>query len=207
MQNTVELIGHYGSDETHALSAWTSTSRDLTDEKRERIPTLLRMLATNNHHTPFEKSMLHFLCRVDTATHIHLLKHRIGVSINGESARYKELKEPTGYVPADWPEELQAWLRHNIEVGQNSYAVAIKELVAVGMDRKRAKESARFFLPYANQLTLDISFNFRSFVHFIGLRMKPDAQLEVRELAENMLRLVKELDGNPFQHTLSAFNL
>ena len=207
MKNTVELIGHYGSDETHALSAWTSTSRELTQAKRDRIPALLKMLADNGHHTPFEKSMLHFLCRVDTATHIHLLKHRIGVSINGESARYKELKEPTGYVPADWPEELQAWLQHNIEVGQNSYAAAIKELVAAGMDRKRAKESARMFLPYANQLTLDVSFNMRSFVHFIGLRMKPDAQVEVRELAEEMLRLIKAIDGNPFKQTLEAFNL
>lgn len=26
--NTVEMIGHYGGDETHALSAWTSTSRE-----------------------------------------------------------------------------------------------------------------------------------------------------------------------------------
>jgi hypothetical protein len=44
-KNSVELMGWYGSDETHALSAWTSTSRDLTDEKRERIPQLLQMLA------------------------------------------------------------------------------------------------------------------------------------------------------------------
>ena len=27
--NKVELIGYYGSDETHALSAWTSTTRNL----------------------------------------------------------------------------------------------------------------------------------------------------------------------------------
>ena len=207
MQNTVELIGHYGSDETHALSAWTSTSRDLTDEKRERIPALLRMLATNNHHTPFEKSTLHFLCRVDTATHIHLLKHRIGVSINGESARYKELKEPTGYIPSDWPEVMRYEMDNHNSRCIRDYHDTILRLVAAGVDRKRAKESARFFLPYSNQLTLDISFNFRSFVHFIGLRLKPDAQLEVRELAENMLRLVKELDGNPFQHTLNAFDL
>ena len=33
-ENKVELIGIYGSDETHALSAWTSTSRDLTEDKR-----------------------------------------------------------------------------------------------------------------------------------------------------------------------------
>jgi hypothetical protein len=86
-KNTVELVGLYGSDETHALSAWTSTSRNLTDEKRERIQQLLKMLADNDHATPFEKSSLHFLVTTDVGSHIHLLKHRIGVSINAESAR------------------------------------------------------------------------------------------------------------------------
>ena len=56
--NKVELIGHYGSDETHGLSAWTSTSRDLTDAKRARIPSLLEMLASHGHETPFKKSSL-----------------------------------------------------------------------------------------------------------------------------------------------------
>ena len=44
-KNTVELIGYYGSDEIHACSAWTSTSRELSDDKKERIPKLLKMLA------------------------------------------------------------------------------------------------------------------------------------------------------------------
>jgi thymidylate synthase (FAD) len=82
--NTVELLGYYGSDEVMALSAWTSTSRELTDDKIQRVPKLLKMLASEGHHTPFEKSSLHFLVNVDQATHIHLLKHRVGVSINGE---------------------------------------------------------------------------------------------------------------------------
>ena len=102
MNNTVELLGFYGDDTVHAQSAWTSTSRDLTEDKINRIPKLLNMLASEGHHTPFEKSMLHFLVTVDQATHIHLLKHRIGVSINGESARYKELKEDKTYLPKDW---------------------------------------------------------------------------------------------------------
>ena len=34
VDNKVELLGHYGSDETIACSAWTSTSRNLTDEKK-----------------------------------------------------------------------------------------------------------------------------------------------------------------------------
>ena len=206
MRNTVELIGHYGSDETHALSAWTSTSRELTAQKRQRIPALLRMLASNGHHTPFEKSMLHFLCRVDTATHIHLLKHRIGVSINGESARYKELHDPTPMVPHDWPDELKLDINIQHTKAVEKYHAAIKELEPL-LGRKRAKESARMFLPYSNQLTLDVSFNFRSFVHFLGLRMKPDAQLEIRELAEQMLAQARAIEGSPFKHTLEAFEL
>ena len=101
MTNQVELLGHYGSDLTHAQSAWTSTSRDLTEEKLGRVDKLLNMLASEGHETPFEKSGLHFLVTVDQATHIHLLKHRIGVSINGESARYKELKEDKMMCPTD----------------------------------------------------------------------------------------------------------
>lgn len=204
-KNTVELVGWYGSDEIHALSAWTSTSRDLTEEKSGRIPTLLKMLAENGHETPFEKSSLHFLVTVDTATHIHLLKHRIGVSINGESARYKELKNDKYVVPDDWPITEQAKYVAFAEDALMRYHDTLKRLVDGGMDRKRAKESARFYLPYGNQITMDVMFNWRSFHHFLSLRMKPEAQKEVRELAEQMLQQVRDIQGNPFAHTISAF--
>ena len=204
-ENSVELVGWYGSDEVHALSAWTSTSRDLTDEKHSRIPALLKMLADNGHETPFEKSSLHFLVTVDTATHIHLLKHRIGVSINGESARYKELKDDKYYVPDDWPISEKIKYVTFIEDAIMLYHETLDRLVRGGMDRKRAKESARFYLPYGNQITMDVMFNWRSFNHFLGLRMKPEAQVEVRNLAEEMLRLVREIPGEPFKNTIAAF--
>jgi len=204
-ENKVELIGWYGSDETHALSAWTSTSRDLNDEKKNRISQLLKMLAEQGHHTVFEKSSLHFLVTVDTSVHIHLLKHRIGVSINGESARYKELKDDKYYVPQDWPLTEKAKYVAFMEDALMRYHETLQRLVDSGMDRKRAKESARFYLPYGNQITMDVMFNWRSFNHFLGLRMKPDAQTEVRELAEKMLDLVRNIDGNPFKHTIEAF--
>ena len=102
MTNKVELLGHYGSDEVIACSAWTSTSRNLTEEKKERIPKLIDMLWSNGHETPFEKGMVHFLVDTEIASHIHLLKHRIA-SINAESARYKELKEDKIFIPDDFP--------------------------------------------------------------------------------------------------------
>ena len=63
--NSVELLGIYGDDETIALSAWTSTSRDLDAKKRKRIPQLINQLWTNGHETPFEKGIVHFLVNCD----------------------------------------------------------------------------------------------------------------------------------------------
>jgi flavin-dependent thymidylate synthase len=217
--NKIELIGYYGNDEIHACSAWTSTSRDITEEKRERIPKLLKMLADAGHHTPFEKSSLHFLVDCDIASHIHLLKHRIGVSINGESARYKELKEDKFYIPDDWvgiPQSEHAgkysssfcdWdkvLENFTKASNNLYHQCLKDLEPV-LGRKRAKESARFFKTYNSQIQADISFNWRSFHHFLALRNKPDAQKEIREIAAMMLDLVQNIEGNPFKYTLEAF--
>jgi len=203
--NKVELIGHYGSDETHALSAWTSTSRDLTEEKKNRIDKLLLDLASHGHETPFEKSCLHFLVTTDIATHIHILKHRIGVSVNGESARYKELKEDKYHVPVDWDDdEKQRYVQH-MESSLQQYHSTLERLVQKGFSRKRAKESARLYLPYGNQITADVMFNFRSFAHFLRLRYSTHAQLEVRDVAQHMLQQVYDL--GQFQRTLDAFGL
>jgi flavin-dependent thymidylate synthase len=203
--NKVELVGWYGGDETHALSAWTSTSRELSEEKQARIPSLLRMLAENGHETPFEKSNIHFLVTTDIATHIQILKSRIGTSCNSESARYKELKDDKYYLPKDWPLEEQARYIAFMEDALMRYHDTLDRLVTGGMSRKRAKESARFYLPYGNQITADLMFNWRSFNHFLGLRMKPDAQREICWLAEEMLKQVREIPDNPFKHTIEAF--
>ncbi len=206
MPNNVELLGWYGDDLTHACSAWTSTSRELNDEKIARVPKLLSMLASEGHFTPFEKSSLHFLVTVEQATHIHLLKHRIGVSINGESARYKELKEDKYYIPSDWNNRWAIALHNYTEMGNKLYHDCLREMTPV-LGRKRAKESARFFKTFNSQITMDVMFNWRSFYHFQQLRNSEHAQLEVRQLAQDMLSLVKQIDGNPFEHTIKAFNL
>lgn len=204
-ENKVELIGTYGGDETHACSAWTSTSRELTDEKRARIPALLALLAQASppHGSPFEKSTLHFLVTCDIATHIQLLKHRVGVSLNAESARYKELRDDKFYVPQDWPELERDYFIGFAENAMREYHECLDRLVASGVPRKRAKETARYYLPYANQIVQDVSFNFRSFMHFVGLRKTEHAQVEIRELATEMVRLVAAT-GN-FDASLAAF--
>ena len=201
--NTVELLGHYGSDETIACSAWTSTSRELDEKKRERIPKLINMLWREGHETPFEKGCVHFLVDCDIASHIHLLKHRLS-SLNAESARYKELKEDKTFIPDDWPEFWQQQLKQYTEDGNRLYHKCLADLEPE-LGRKRAKESARFFKTYNSRIQADVQFNMRSFANFIKLRKSEHAQKEIREIAEEMLDLVKCIDDNPFQHTLNSW--
>ena len=222
-QNTVEILGHYGDDITIACSAWTSTSRNLTDEKKARVQRLIETLWVNGHETPFEKSVVHFLVNTDIATHIQLIKHRIGVSVNAESARYKELKEDKYYIPEDWI-GIDTHIDYRIDCGQftaGSWANALEEYTELGnllyhqcitelepvLGRKRAKESARFFKAYNSQIQADITFNMRSFANFQKLRNSEHAQVEIREIAAKMLELVENIEGNPFKCTLEAFKL
>lgn len=259
-QNLVSLIGYYGGDKTHCLSAWQSTCLDNIDslsslyqesindgsggttwvnslfedaqKNRKRSPkNLLLYLASAGHHTPFEKSTLHFQVRADIASHIHFLKHRIGVSINTESARYKELPDKW-YLPSDWAtfdgteihlakdlaadlaefpefnkaEDIIDLLNSYAELGHKLYHLTCARLTPV-VGRKRAKECSRYFLPYCKQVDFDVTFNFRSFVHFQRLRNSPDAQLEIQKIAQMMLSLVECIPGNPFQLSLEAFGL
>jgi len=219
MQNKVELLGYYGSDEVIAQSAWTSTSRELTVEKKARIPALIKMLWSEGHETPFEKANVHFLVTCDIASHIHLLKHRIA-SINAESARYKELKEDKFYIPEDWlaipskdGTKIVGGFKEGAELGWGTllmvqsmqanelYHKCLEELTPI-LGRKRAKESARFFKTYNSQITADVQFNMRSFANFLKLRASEHAQVEIRDIAWEMFRLVDTIEGDPFRHTL-----
>lgn len=229
MKNTVQLLGYYGSDEVIAQSAWTSTSRELSDEKKARIPKLIEMLWREGHETPFEKANVHFLVTCDIASHIHLLKHRIA-SINAESARYKELKEDKFYIPEDWTNiELGSpILFHDAETneevsfkpGYDNWTDILKDFTDMSnflyhrcledltpvLGRKRAKESARFFKTYNSQITADVQFNMRSFANFLKLRWNEHAQVEIREIARQMFELVQEIEGDPFKETLKQIN-
>lgn len=213
MNNTVELIGVYGDDELIACSAWTSTSRELTEEKRARIPKLLKDLWDNGHETPFEKGIVHFLVNKDIASHIQILKHRLS-SENAESARYKELKEDKYYIPKDWigithksddPNLNHEWvyiLEEYTKTGNELYHKCIADLTPI-LGRKRAKESARYFKTYNSQIQSDLSFNMRSFANFLNLRMSEHAQVEIQEIAIKMLELVRQT--GKFEYTLKAW--
>jgi thymidylate synthase ThyX len=142
-------------------------------------------------------------------------------SINAESARYKELKEDKFYLPEDWdvptdhlpligyghkaerPDNWSHALQLYTEMGNTLYHNCLEDLTPI-LGRKRAKESARFFKTYNSQIQADVQFNMRSFANFLKLRNSEHAQVEIREIAQQMLDLVKSIEGNPFEQTIKS---
>lgn len=231
MNNSVELIGWYGGDRAIARAAWTSTQIDVDAKTDEQVRDLLVNKLWNNptgkpHKTPFERGVVEFNITCDAASHIHLIKHR-HLNINGESARYKELKEDKYYLPEDWSEvkisdsiyfdggsndplfcnNVSSWkevLEDYTNLGNYLYHKCLTDLAPL-LGRKRAKESARFFKPYNSQITLSVMTNMSCFHNFYKLRAADDAQDEIHEIADMMLEAIKQIKGDPFQYTLEAF--
>lgn len=210
----------------HCMSAWQSTGVELevnledydihrrlevlyeetVIQKKKTPRELLAFLASHKHETPFEKSAIHFLVTADIASHIHCIKHRIAVSINAESARYKEFIHDKYYLPPDWNQHWQELLDEHSKVGFRLYHECVADLTGE-LGRKRAKESCRYFLGYNTQINYDVMFNFRSFVHFYNLRHTFAAQAEIADLAGSMYRQIRQIPGDPFGYSCEAFNL
>lgn len=197
-------MSHFGSDRDIALAAWTSTVSEMTPEREARVHSFVVSLAKEKHTVPFEHTYLRFMLHTDIATHIHFLKHRIGVSVSSQSFRWKE-QDVYGYTPSDWDDESIAKLLDFQTLCFNMYHNMISTLTAKGMPRKRAKETARYFLPYSTMIHYEVSMNFHSFAHFANLRADEHAQLEVRELCLDMLHQVK--DTNVFNAALEGWGL
>lgn len=236
----VKLIGKGGGDDSHCIAAWQSTYKELgvkmpkevegridlmfhylAKKKKKSPQELLEYLQTNKHTSPFEHSWLMFgELEVDIATHIQFVKHRVAVTINTESARYKELVDKW-YIPFDWitpppnphtgitqtqnNQLLELWanrLEEFSRMGHELYHKALKDLTPI-LGRKRAKESCRYFLGYNKILCSSISFNFSSFMHLQKLRNSPHAQKEIGMVAELMLEEVRKVGD--FDLSLRAF--
>lgn len=245
-QNSIELIDYMGSDKLHSLAAWASTfaefDLDLPEnienrvdvivnhilnngKKKRSIQELLEFLSENEHTSPFRFSSFVFACNTDIATHIQKLKHRVILEAeNGESARYKELKEDKFYLPEDWKDVkisnpslqiingvvMENWyelLKISTQIQNTYYHESLKDAVEI-LGKKRAKETARYFKTYNSQINTLNKLSFDGVMQFYYKRHdKTYAQNEIADLAIGMVDCIKNIPGNPFEYSLKAFKL
>jgi len=209
MNNKVELIEISGSDVEIACAAWYSSQKKITPDRLERVPQRIKDMACPSdgsppHTVPFEHNRISWSITSDYPTHIQFLKHRM-FSISSQSARYMEFKEDLSYVPDDWPEINKMELQVYYDNLFYCYHKMIESLINSGMQRSRAKETARYMLPTGTQIKYYLTTDLLNFIKFLKLRLDGHAQLEIRVLAQQMLEQLQQA-GN-FNLSLDAWGV
>lgn len=159
---------------------------------------LLKFLMKNRHGTPFEQNYFQFHIRAPIFVFREWHRHRVGISINEESARYVEL-QPDFYLPDDAHCRKQVGRpgHYTYEQMSTSQAIATREMLKVSyansydtykrlMDEGVAKEIARATLPVAIYSQMRWACNARSLMAFLSLRSAPKALQEIKDYAQAM---------------------
>ncbi len=178
---------------TVALAARLCYSPASIDELRDRlsdadIRKLLEKIMSLGHQSVLEHASFTFgIDGISRVTSHQLVRHRIA-SFSQQSQRYvSHTKRFASVVPpsiSKSPESLALFERQMTALHQ-----AYTDLVDAGIPA----EDARYILPNATETKIMVTMNARELLHFFSLRCCERAQWEIREMALEMLRLVKEV--------------
>lgn len=217
-KNTVELLNFFGGDLNHAQVARVSYAKEATSYTEEQNAKLIKYLVEHRHTSPFRHSTLQFRIKCPIYVERQLHKHQIGVSVNSVSGRYVDFSDSYYEIPfGEWRKQSKSskqgsegFLKEEDQLKafhiQEEIIVrckgAYEDLLNLGV----SKEQARSVLPLSLETEFIWTGSFLAFMHMCNLRLKEDTQKETRDIVSSMLKLVKNIKGNPFEHTLKAFN-
>jgi thymidylate synthase (FAD) len=210
----VELLNYMGDDLMVVNAARVSYGKEKTklDEKDAR---LIKFLIDHKHTSPFRHPQLQFRIECPIFVERQAFKHQVGLTANSISGRYVDFSDsyclPTQLrlQSSDSKQGSSGLLdqEKNIEFCEkikglvDQCADLYSELCQAGV----AKEQARIILPLCLNTQFVWTGSLAAFIHFWNLRLKKDAQQEIRELADMMLECVKNIEGQPFKYTLEAW--
>ena len=210
----VELLSFFGDDLMVVNAARVSygKSKDTFDNKDEK---LIKYLVEHKHTSVFRHPQLQFRITCPIYVARQLFKHQVGMSANSISGRYVDFSDTYTLVKEWRKQSTNSKQGSDGLVDNQEYCTQIekrvietcKEAYDILISEGVSKEQARSILPLNLNTTFIWTGSLLSFLHLFNLRLKPDAQQETRELVQDMLNEIKNLDGGPFIHTLKAFNL
>lgn len=164
--------------DTISLAAGTSYKKDNVSYKR------IESCVKHRHTSVLEHATITFRIEEISRSCSHqLVRHRLASFVQ-ESQRYckYDLSSDDWYVV---PQEIE---RDEVRLAafkntMKDCSLRYNQLLVDGVK----PEDARYVLPEATKTSLTMTMNAREFFSMLNLRLSPKAQLEIRELAANML--------------------
>jgi thymidylate synthase (FAD) len=194
----------------HTSEPGVMCSNEVAFARIPRDEKLLRYLWENRHHTPFEMAGLTIEVQAPIFVFREWHRHRVPFSYNELSARYTPLPD-LNYIPtvvrlminagtsnkqagtikgaeALSVEAAQAF-RENLEDMYGRAQLLYERALASGVP----KELARVHLPVGRYSRMRASANLRGWLNFLSLRMASGAQWEIRQYANALGDVIKEI--------------
>ncbi|MDD3429600.1 MAG: FAD-dependent thymidylate synthase [Oscillospiraceae bacterium] len=188
----------------------------LTPQKSQEF---VEMLSQMGHESPTEHVSFTFAIEgVSRALLAQITRHRLA-SYSVQSQRYVRLDEFSYVAPpevekdpeskAAFEQAMQQEAEHYRKIANVLKQAHIKNFMQQGKDEKtatrlaekKAIEDARFVLPNACDTKMIVTMNARSLNNFFRHRCCNRAQWEIRQLADEMLRLVSNVAPSLFLHS------
>lgn len=210
------LIAHTMQPETIVAAAAklcyakVDATQIMEDMDGPAVERFLDHLVSLGHESPIEHASFTFAIEGVSRTLTHqLVRHRLA-SYSQQSQRYVKLDQFEYVVPPAIAEDAQAraLFIDAMEQDQKTYdalveilqAKAYDQFISEGMAEKKARraaekkaiEDARYVFPNATETKIVVTMNARSLKNFFAHRCCQRAQWEIRELATEMLRQVRE---------------
>lgn len=155
----------------------------------------------SGHESPIEHVSFTFaISGISRALSHQLVRHRIA-SYSQQSQRYVDAADMNYIIPPSIEKIPEA--KERFEKFIEDVSLAYKELQQILKDNGRgnkANEDARFVLPQAAETKIVVTMNCRSLINFFHLRCCMRAQWEIRNMANKMLILCREVLPFIFNH-------
>lgn len=186
-------------EEAIAMAAKLCYSPSDIESLRDRIAArdqkeFVKKLMDMGHMSPIEHPSFTFAIEgISRACSHQLVRHRLA-SYSQQSQRY--VSEETGFDYVIPPiikkdEELRNYFESFMAEAQRTYNHIVKRLNEKGIKGEAANQDARFVLPNATETKIIVTMNARELLHFFRQRCCYRAQWEIRQMSEEMLRIVK----------------
>lgn len=171
----------------------------------------LENIISSHHGSVLEHAAWNFLITgISRALTHELIRHRAGFGFSQQSQRYVDESDARYVVPPLYRNnpELYARWQEAIEIADGAYAALVDatdpyvaelhpELSKTDR-RKLVRQSARSVLPNACETKIFLTVNGRALRHFLEMRGSVHADAEIRELAVQMFKIMKEESPNIF---------
>ena len=163
-------------------------SFDLPNEATKKNDAYVRNIVSLGHESVLEHVSVSFYVEGVSRNLTHeLIRHR-HLSFSELSQRYVDMQDANVVIPPAYGGGTEPLS----DAHKDAYAISVTSLREEGLNRKQARQAARYGLPSGTETKLVVSGNLRAWRDVLKKRLSVHADAEIQELATKIWEILSE---------------